>query len=120
MGIGDPHPTEGLRNLYLEQLKALLAQDRGLVDEMKSGRTDRDVLARLCGDARSLRGDAAEFGLPRVSEIGSAVEALLVEFLSAPGRKDADERSVVDALDSALRAIGDEVTRAEGRPAGSA
>jgi len=119
---GAPVPL-GLRNLFLDRLKALLSQEASVLDELRDGAAGshrrRDLFSRLRGDARALSGDALAFGLPRVSEIGSAVEALLAHYLAArDGAKHRQGREcneVMGALASALEDIGAEVERAESR-----
>lgn len=114
----------GLRNLFLDRLKALLSQERSVLDELHEGTPAsgrrRDLFQRLCGDARALRGDGLAFGLPRVSEIGSAVEALIAEYLSGDEERRARRartatNGVIDALRVALRDLDAEVERAETR-----
>lgn len=121
---GDTAVPGGLKNLFLDRLKALLSQERSVLDELhekapEAGRR-RDLFQRLCGDARALRGDGLAFGLPRVSQIGSAVEALIAEFLSGDEERRARRartatNGVIDALRVALDDLDAEIERAETR-----
>jgi hypothetical protein len=121
---GGASAPAGIRNLFLERLKALLSQEHGVLDELleddPAAARRRELYRRLFGDARALRGDALAFGLPRVSEIGSAVESLVAELLSAEdGRRShrvPEARSeALDALRSALADLDAEVDRAATR-----
>ncbi|MGQ9477432.1 MAG: diguanylate cyclase [Candidatus Bipolaricaulia bacterium] len=103
---------EGLRRLYLEEVRGALKSLKGLLSELEADPQASGPLTALRERAHRLKGSGGSYGYPRLSELAQEMEeALQIQSQSRPLAALELER-----LQAILGEMERELQRAEGKP----
>lgn len=110
MADADIDLLNGLRGLYLEQLKTRLASMREVLFDIRAGRADAARYKALQSEAHRLCGTGATYGFPAISTAAERLEAYLIA--QAPNSSE-----VVKLLDPLVEAMVEALEKKEVAPA---